>query len=246
MLAVDFEVETTNSLKEFLEEWDKNYKARASQIDLFKSELTSQWSMAQKQLFVTTLYHQRSHFDDVLWYLGNFAPSIKEKELVLSNFREEFGGRGKSHELLYQEFAKSMELDLIFELIDEKYYLPFLREYNYGHLNWLRKHDWTHNLALFAALERLDNIDYANLRRVAVSIDTQPRYLGFFDVHMHVTHYDEIEKSSFFELWLTESAIIKKVFAFVNDYQLAIWKRISDEVFNYTGNKQSTIYYPKI
>jgi hypothetical protein len=220
------------TLHAFLERWDIAYQQQIEKILMFQPDVCSQWSLQQKQLFTTLLYHQRGHFGEVLWYLGNFAPNAKAKKLILSNFEDEFNGRGKSHEQLYLEFAKSFDVDLTNELINEEYYLPFLREYNHGHLRWLRRHDWSHNLAAFAALERLDNLDYANLRDIAINIGTHPRHLGFFDIHIQVTHYDEIENASFNEQWEIQSDIIVNVFKFIGEYQIAIWKKISHEVCN--------------
>jgi hypothetical protein len=223
-------------LHQFLTSWDQAYQEKLNGIDLFKRELTSEWSKTQKQFFAKVLYHQRGHFSDVLWYMGNFAPNAKAKEMVLENIRDEFGKQGMSHESLYFDFAKSLGVDLTYELIEEKMYLPFLREYNQGHLRWLRENDWDHRLAAFAALERLDNLDYVNLRNVAISLGASKRDLVFFNVHIHVTHYDAVE-SIFSELWSTKPDVVMSAFNFIGDYQVNIWKRISDVVFEYENTK---------
>lgn len=221
---------TLVSMKNFLEDWDKNYLKKISKIELFNDALTSAWNLEQKQFFIKLLYHQRAHFDDVLWYMGNFAPSFEAKQIILNNARDEFGMHGLSHERLYLEFANSFNVDLTYELIDEKYYFPFLREYNHGHLRWLREHDWNQRLVAFSAIERLDNLDYLALRDVAVSIGAIGKALTFFNVHIHVQHYDETE-TLFHEVWCSNSDMIKNVFEFIGDYQLDIWRKISDAVF---------------
>ena len=117
-----------------------------------------------------------------------------------------------------------------YELIEEKYYYSFLREYNHGHLRWLRDHDWDHRLAAFTAIERLDNLDYLGLRDVAVSIGAVGKALTFFNVHIHVKHYEAAEKF-FIILWKSKSDVVKSVFQFIGSYQLEIWRKISDAVF---------------
>lgn len=225
------DVSNVNELQLFLETWDKNYNKKINQIDLFKQELTNSWNNEQKQIFVKLLYHQRAHFGQVLWNLGNFAPNYTARELILENIRDEFGKHGISHEKLYLDFAKQMGVDLTYELIEEKFYPSFLREYNNGHLRWLLEHDWDHNLSAFAALERLDNVDYVNLLNVAKTLGATKRDLVFFNVHIHVTHFDNIEKSSFGDLWKEKPDIVKNCFNFIGNYQIDIWKKISDAVF---------------
>jgi len=218
------------NLQDFLRGWDNQYKMGMAEIDLFKEEKTQQWSEEQKKLFVQLLYHQRAHFDDVLWLMGNFAPNAEAKEVILNNIRDELGMNGLSHEKLYLEFARSLGVDLTYELIEEKYYYSFLREYNHGHLRWLRDHDWDHRLAAFTAIERLDNLDYLGLRDVAVSIGAVGKALTFFNVHIHVKHYEAAEKF-FIILWKSKSDVVKSVFQFIGSYQLEIWRKISDAVF---------------
>lgn len=218
-------------LHQFLNMWDENYKKRINRINLFNQNLIRAWDDTQKKLFVKLLYHQRAHFGEVLWYMGNIAPSYAAKEMILENIRDEFGKHGISHEELYHVFAKNMGVDLTYELVEEKIYPTFIKEYNKGHLRWLREHDWEHNLAAFAALERLDNLDYVSLRDVAIALGASKKALVFFNVHIHVTHYEDIEKSIFSELWLTRPEVVMDVFNFIGNYQIDIWKKISDAIF---------------
>jgi hypothetical protein len=102
-------------------------------------------------------------------------------------------------------------------------------------LRWLREHDWDHRITAFAAIERLDNLDYPALKDVALSVGTENKAMVFFNVHIHVTHYDTIEKSSFGRLWEDKSNVVENVFNFIADYYLETWRSISDYVFAYAG-----------
>lgn len=222
-------------MKDFLKTWDNNYKLSLDRIPLFDANQTSQWSKAQQQFFIKLLYHQRGHFDDILWFMGNFAPDAESKEVILGNIQEEFGNHAPSHEKLYLDFAKSHGVDLTYELLDEQWYLPFLREYNQGILHWLREHDWDHRILAFAAIERLDNLDYPALKKVAVSFGTSNRDLVFFNAHIHATHYENVAVLDFDHLWCAKSSLVKEVFDFIADYQLVIWEKISNYVFRYAS-----------
>ncbi len=217
------------TIEQFLAAWDEEYKKQAEKIDLFKTEITSKWSDTQRKKFVQLLYHQRAHFDDVLWFMGNFSPDSNTKEIILENMRDEFGRGKRSHEKLYLDFARDMGVDLTYELIDEEFYLPFLREYNKGHLRWLRDHDWNHRLVAFAAIERLDNVDYPFLKRIVISFNLEKINLVFFDVHMYVKHFDSIGEK-FVNLWLLQPELIATAFNFIGSYQLNIWKNISEVI----------------
>jgi len=227
------------ALNLFLEEWDRQYDFKASRIPLFDTVQTAQWTLEQQRHFVRILYHQRAHFDDVLWYMANFAPDAESKEMILENMRDEFGRNGRSHEKLYLDFAKSLGVNLVYELIEEKFYLPFLRDYNSGHLRWLREHEWDCRLAAFAALERLDNIDYTNLKKIVESFGSQKIDMVFFNVHIYVQHYESVENCRFKELWDVQPELVKNAFNFIGEYQLKIWEQISNTVFNYTEEKSA-------
>ena len=43
-----------NSLKAFLTQWDESYKNSMEKIDLFKPELTAEWTREQKIFFAKT------------------------------------------------------------------------------------------------------------------------------------------------------------------------------------------------
>lgn len=226
-------VKVSETFNQFLEIWDKEYVSQTKKIALFDKNTTTKWSTHQREYFVKLLYHQRAHFGDVLWYMGNFAPDAMTKEMILDNMRDEFGKNGRSHEKLYLDFAKDMGVDLTYELLEEKFYLPFLREYNRGHLQWLREHSWPDRLAAFAALERLDNLDYTNLKNVVESFNLEKVDLLFFKVHIYVKHFEGAESCQLDNIWNQQPDMVKDVFNFIGKYQINIWKKISDTVCNY-------------
>ena len=218
-------------MEAFLENWDATYRAALKTIPLFDPAQTATWSKAQQQLFIKLFYHQRGHFDDILWYMGNFAPDAESKKVILGNIQEEFGNQAPSHEQLYLDFAKSHGVDLTYELLEERWYLPFLREFNHGLLRWLREHDWDHRILAFAAIERLDNLDYPALKDLAVSFGTLPRNLVFFNVHVYVDHYQRIQELNFEKLWENAKGSVIAGFNFVATHYLGTWRRISSHVF---------------
>lgn len=236
---VSHEIESNNTLLDFLVKWDENYKIALNAIKMFNSEWVKSWTDEQKKLFIKILYHQRGHFSDVLWYMGNYAPNFEFKEMIIDNIRDEFGKYGLSHEALYINFAKGMGVDLSYELLEEEMYLPFIRQYNQGHLRWLRENDWDHRFAAFAALERLDNLDYSSLRDIAVAMGAQKKDLVFFNVHIYVTHYEDLAKEKFNELWHLNPRLVTETFNFIARYQTKMWGKISDEVFNYQEHCQN-------
>lgn len=89
----------------------------------------------------------------------------------MKNISEELNSSSKSHEQLYIEFANSVGANLEKELIDEENYLPFLQDFNRGHLKWLHAHDADERFAALSAYERLDNIDYVYLMNMVESLN---------------------------------------------------------------------------
>lgn len=144
--------------------------------------------------------------------MGNFAPDKRTKEMVIENIRDEFNRDGLSHEQLYLLFAQSFGVDLTNELLEENAYFPFARGYINAQLKWLRSYDWDHRLAFFAAIERLDNIDYVNFRNVAINMGTDKKYLTFFNVHISAKHFEGILANSFSNLWKKNKTLLKMFF----------------------------------
>jgi hypothetical protein len=220
----------TVELQQFLEEWDKNYRDAVKDIPMFKPELTKNWTDNQKIYFAKTFYHVRGHFHDFLWYLGTHTADAKVKAIILENIAEEFGGIGYSHEQLYYNFAKSVGADLNNEIIKEENYLPFIRKFNQGHLEWLQSHNLESRLAAFSAYERLDNIDYVILRDLAKSLNVKGKGLIFFNVHAKAGHFDRVS-SYLVMVWNIDCNSVKKAFSFIGAHQLQMWETLSNKIF---------------
>lgn len=220
------------SLHEFLLEWDDAYRESVSDIPLFNKETGLNWSVKQKKTFCKIFYHARGHLSDFLWYMGNIAPDIKSKQLVLYNYKEEFGGYSPSHEQLYFFFTQDMGVASPNEVTDPEYYLPFLKEFNEGHLNWLKSNTWDGCLGAYSAYERLDNLDYVNFLALATNLGTSKKGLIFFKVHSEVEHFTATTEL-LNESWKRNEETIKKSFEFISMHQQVMWRKLSDEAFNY-------------
>ena len=222
------------SLSEFLKEWDQQQRAEHIKISLFKLEEVKNWTDAQKQYFVKLFYHLRGHFHDFLWFMANHAPTKEAKQAILGNISEEFGGDKKSHEQLYFEFASALGVNLIDEVANQTTYLPFAKEFNRKHLQWLANTDWDGKVIAFAAYERLDNVDYADLLSLAQSIGITSRGLLFFEVHKKVQHYEMVEEYlNLKDLWEKDPQKVKTGFNFIGQHQNQMWKNLSEAVFNH-------------
>lgn len=219
-----------SDFNEFLTLWKQNYQEQISAIDIFNPDLTAHWSLKQKQLFVSAFYHARGHFNQFLWLLGNEAPDKLSKEIILHNIREEFGDHRLSHENLYHKFSKYFGVDTREEFLYKKNYFPFLKLFNQGHLEWLLRHDWNGKLSAFSAYEKLDNIDYPNLLKLAKSLETPDSALIFFQVHIHVKHFETTIRA-LLEVWEKDARIVKEAFSFIGSHQIAMWKELSSYIF---------------
>lgn len=218
------------ALLAFLKQWDKNYITKVSKIDLFNPKKIKQWTPRQHRYFIGVFYHLRGHFAEFLWHLGSFAPSKSAKEMILANITDEFNGHGLSHEQLYHYFASAFEVDLTHELLDNRYYVPFAKDYIDGQLRWLRQHEWEERLTMFAAIERLDNVDYVNFRDVAIHMGTGNKFLTFFNVHINADHFENILVTELFAIWKNNSTVVKDVFNFVLEYQITMFEKFSKEI----------------
>lgn len=201
--------EAACSLDQYLASWDESYTKYVSQISLFNPQKTTQWSAAQQKHFVKTFYHVRGHFHCFLWFMGNFAPDKASKDMILQNIIDELGDQALSHEKLYHIFAEHVEVDIVPEMLEQKTYLPFIQEFNKGHLRWLSDKDWPTKVSAFAALKRLDNVDYVNAKAIAESLGLCGQALTFF-----------AEKA-------------KYAFQFIKEHQINMWQNLSNEIFGY-------------
>ena len=217
----------TLSFQEYLDNWDKNYRAAVEKLPVFNNpKVVAEWPLARKKFFVKLLYHARGHFSDFLWYMGNVAPSKKEKDLVLHNFSEEFGGHAPSHEQLYFYFAKELGVSPEI-LMSDDFYLGFLKEFNKGHLDWLRSNGWEGCLAAYSAYERLDNLDYKNLLTIAQNMKLTTKGLVFFKVHYEAEHFD-VTESAINAIWETHKPQVIASFDFIANHQIAMWTKFAE------------------
>lgn len=231
-LREDQKATLSPTLQTFLTQWDNEYRESVSSLPLFNTTPELDWSSEQKQFFCKIFYHARGHLSDFLWYMGNVAPNMKSKELVLYNYSEEFGGHSPSHEQLYFFFTKEMGVPSPNDVTDPKYYLPFLKEFNDEHVNWLKTHDWDGCLGAYSAYERLDNLDYANLLVLAENLGATKKGLIFFKVHSEVEHFDATTEL-LNESWNRNEEIVRQSFEFIAKHQQKMWEKLSHEAFNY-------------
>lgn len=220
------------SLENFLLELDEKYQKNVSTIDLFNAETDINWPQEQKKFFCKILYHARGRLHEMLWHLGNIAPNLESKKIILYNYAEEFGGHAPSHEQLYFYFAEDMGILSSEEVTDPKYYLSFFKKYNAEHINWIKKYHWIGGFAAFSAYERLDNIDYTNLYNLAKKLDITHKGMIFFRVHAEVEHFSATTKL-LNDAWEKNEELVRKSFAFIYNHQEKMWKKVSQAVFNY-------------
>ncbi len=220
-----------NTLQAFLMEWEEGYREESHSIALFDPKLAGHLSREQKELFARTFYHARGKFYKFLWYIGSFAPSEGYKDVILANIREEFGGKGRSHEELIFEFGNALGITLLEETLTDRTNLPFIEQYNQGHIQWLLTHEWDERWSAFAAYERLDNVDYENLYRLVQGFGLPESTLLFYEVHRKIEHYEKaaplLEK-----VWQRKPEAVQAGFSFIGTHQLKLWKNLSQTVFS--------------
>lgn len=213
------------SINNFLSDWDKNYILEISKIKLFKPD--TKLNTEQQKKFTAVFYHLRGHFYRFLWYLAGRAPSSKFKKIILANISEEFGGQLDSHEQLYWNFASSVGIDIVNEILDPRYSYEFAEEFNFAHLKFILEQNWSSAWAAFAAYERLDNIDYVNLKNLALKFNPPSKALDFFEVHTKVIHFEKTEPL-LNDLYLENFTEVKKGFEFISKHQIQMWKDLSE------------------
>jgi hypothetical protein len=221
--------EEITELCSFLESWDMKYIKQLGKINLFDRKANTSYNVAQKEMFVRFFYHIRGKFYKFLWFIGNHATSEEVKEQVLHNIKEEFGGKSYSHEQLYFKFSKSLGFEIEDEFIYEKSNVPFIKEFNFRHIEWLNTGSIITRWATFSAYERLDNIDYENLLELAKGLGASGTGLEFFAVHNKADHFDrtcEILK----KFWGENKVEVMRSFDFIAENQILMWKCLSDSI----------------
>lgn len=222
-------LQTNENLDSFLMEWDRDYKSKLEDIELFNLNLTPNWTKEQKIYFAKVFYHARGHFHDFLWFIGNHAKSKTVKDIVLKNISEEMNGSGLSHEQLYIDFAKCMGADIEREFVEEETYLDSIKEFNKGHLQWLRSHDDECRFSAFSAYERLDNIDYHYLLKLVMTLNLPTKALLFFKVHTRVQHFGTTE-NELRKIWDRNPEKVKEAFQFIGRHQIKMWNDLSNSI----------------
>lgn len=215
-------------LHRYLEQIDNRYLASTQKIDLFNPEFSLQWTKQRKEAFAGVFYHLRGHFVNFMWYVANFTSNSAIKQMILDNYAEELGlEHNKSHEALYGDFAAACHINIHDEIVEQTHNVKFVRDFNQNHLRWLSQHSHAAQFAAFSAYERLDNIDYPLLHRLASQFNLTEKELLFFRVHFDVEHFDStfpvLEK-----LWCSEQQDVCTAFEFIYSTQIAMWQQLND------------------
>lgn len=231
-------LDITVSLKHFLQELDDNYRSKLSLLPIFDPEQTATWNKEQKKYFAAVFYHLRGHFINFMWYIANFSANEQTKKVVMNNIHEELGlGSQFSHERLYERFANECGVNIHDEIVTEEHYLPFAKEFNKTHLKWLSLHDYDERIAAFAAYERLDNLDYRCLVELAKSLRLSQQAMTFFNVHVHVHHFDSALEL-ILPIWQNAPEKMTLSFDFIFSHQYRMWENLSATIFAYTNSSQ--------
>jgi hypothetical protein len=210
-----------SNLDDFLSSWDAAYKTQIKDIDLFHPSIASQYTAEQMQYFVKIFYHSRGHFKDFLWHLGNHAPNDRLKQIILKNIEEEFNNDCLSHEQMYLNFAKKMKVDLTDVILKEDCYLPEIRAFNNGHVQWMYKQPWPVQFAAFSAYERLDTTDYEALTALF------PEDHVFFRIHREAKHFDKTYQE-LVAIWDEDPGHVHIAFDYIAKTQTKMWKDMAN------------------
>jgi pyrroloquinoline quinone (PQQ) biosynthesis protein C len=220
------------SLESFLKEWDRQYKERQDAIPLFKLREERPLNKEQKIYFAKVFYHLfRMSIQDILWFMGNYAPDKRAKDIIVENIKEELGGNGISHEHLYLDFAKSVGADLSNEYIEEETYPEFARNFNKGIRKWFQSHDWDNCISTFAAYERLDNIEYNAFLNLAETFGVSEKDLIFFKVHCQAKHFEHVSEV-LVAVWEQNPNKVKEAFTFVANHELEMLQNWSNAIYS--------------
>jgi hypothetical protein len=218
------------NLNDFITDWKDSYTDKISKIPMFDLDRAKACSLRVKQDFARVFYHARGHFQDFIWYIGNHANDSETKKVIIENIAEELNFSAKSHEQLYLDFAKSLDVDISDEFLEEKYYVPYVKDFNLGQIKWLHQHDADERFAALAAYEKLDNIDYNYLLNLADALGVSKEGKRFFKVHTLVEHFQPtVEKLE--SIYNTSPDKVIRAFEFIGNHQLELWKNLSKNVF---------------
>lgn len=219
-------------LNYFINNWEGDYTNQIAKIPMFNFELAKTCTTKVKQDFARVFYHARGHFQDFIWYIGNHANDAETKKIILKNIAEELNFSARSHEQLYLDFAQSLNVDISDDFLEEKFYTPYVKEFNYGQIKWLHQHDADERFAALAAYEKLDNIDYKYLLDLAEALGVSKEGKRFFKVHTLVEHFQPTV-SKLESIYKLSPEKVIKAFEFIGNHQLELWKNLSKNVFGY-------------
>ncbi len=133
------------------------------------------------------------------------------------------------------------------EVVEPAHYAPFARAFNAGHLRFILHGDWARRWAMFAAYERLDNVDCERL--LALAQDglglTRATHLAFFRVHLQARHFEQAAEGlvhlAFFRVHLQarhfeqaaeglvrvyqeQPSAVREAFHLIAQHQLQMWR----------------------
>lgn len=202
------------ALERFLVRWDRQYHKSVKNFSLFDVASDFSWSSEKKQFFCKILYHARKHLHD-------FYPP--------------------THENLYFYFTKDMGVSSSKEVVVPLYYLPFLKEFNQGHVNFLKNNSWESCLAAYVAYARLDTLDCGNFLRIAENLGASPKGLRFFKIRSE-TEYFIAAKGLLAKAWNLNQRGVKKAFDFIANHQIAMWGKLSEIMSNYPEGLHLPLY----
>lgn len=216
-------------LNNYIQNWSGNYETQFQALGIFNFQIINNWDKIQIETFILQFYHVRGHFYKMLWFLGSTAPNLEYKKIILENIEEEFGGKSVSHEQLYFKFAKEFEVNIIEEILNPKFNVRFIQDFNQNHLKFVLKQPWPAVWSAVCAYEALDNIDYKNLYTLAQTIGTSKSGLGFFRIHMVAQHF---EHASILlqEIWDKDQNAVKVAFEFIAENQLEMFVELDRQV----------------
>ena len=220
---------TELTLQQYVKTWAAEYTLKVQNLKLFQIENTKSWNQKQIHNFILQLYHFRGHFFKMLWFAGSLAPNLEYKKIILENIGEEFGGRSTSHEQLYFRFTREFNIDINEEILNPKYNLAYLQNYNHNHLDYFLNKPWENVWSAFCAFEALDNIDYSNTYETAKSFGTSKSGLGFFRIHMVAQHFEHASKL-LQEIWDKDQNAVKVAFEFIAENQLQMFKELDQQI----------------
>lgn len=218
--------------KVFLQQKDQEYQSALAKITLFDVRQIQSWTGVQKQHFAAILYHLRAHIINFIWYYANSSTDDAIKQRVINSIQEELGGERRFfQDLLYEQFAQECGINITREILEEKYYFSFAKEFNQTYLEWLEDHDSDEITAAFAAYEHLHSLEYPYLHSLVHSLNLSPKALQFFHIDKK-DEYFEVSFSALTSVWQKTPEKIISTFQFIYAHQLQMWKDLNNTLMS--------------